>query len=118
MDTTSPPWSQSRYEEIQNDIKKLLVELQFGPKSIRCVPVSSLEDVNLVPSISNNLSANERLFREWYQGPTLLELVNTFKEPPRQIQFPLRASITTLLTESPKGFEVSNHIFQEYISLM
>jgi hypothetical protein len=121
METTSPPWNQQRFLRIevllllnllpphlcQAEIKSLLVELQFGPKALRCVPVSSLEGVNLVPSTGPGASDHEAALRQWYRGPSLLEMINTFKEPPRMINRPLRASILTILTESARGFQVA-----------
>ncbi len=112
MDTTSPePWSQARFNQIETEIKALLVELQFGTKAVRCVPVSSLEGINLVPP-TNSQNEHERKLREWYDGPSLLEMMNTFKEPPRQINRPLRASIVAINSESQKGFEIRVKVLQ------
>jgi elongation factor 1 alpha-like protein len=91
---------------LKAEIKSLLVELQFGPKALRCVPVSSLEGVNLVPS-TGTASEHETALRQWYHGPSLLEMINTFKEPPRMFNRPLRASILAIHTETARGFEVT-----------
>jgi translation elongation factor EF-1alpha len=73
-------------------MRVLLTELQFGPRAVRVVPVSSLEGVNLTSPgkfSGNTRSASDGAIpelAEWYTGPTLLELMNSFKEPPRQVQ--------------------------------
>ena len=62
------------------EVRALLTELQFGARAVRFVPVSSLQGINLT------VPATESALCEWYQGPTLLELMNTFKEPPRLVR--------------------------------
>ena len=40
---------------------------------------------------------------QWYTGPTLLQALDTFKDPPRRIDAPLRAVITSVISENTKG---------------
>jgi elongation factor 1 alpha-like protein len=51
-------------------------------------------------------SEQEAALREWYSGPSLLEMINSFKEPPRIFDRPLRASVVAINSESARGFEV------------
>ena len=136
MDTTNPPWCQDRYAFVQSEMRTLLTGLQFGPRAVRFVPVSSLNGINLNPltqsstsasaplkksSDSDSMSLNDikyakgtpcpELFK-WYIGPSLVELLDTFKSPPREINKPLRATITTVMSENAKGFEVRVKVLQ------
>jgi sulfate adenylyltransferase subunit 1 (EFTu-like GTPase family) len=66
--------------------------------------VSGLDGINLIPT--DGTSEQDAVLREWYKGPSLLEMINTFKEPPRILNLPLRASVIAINSESSKGFEV------------
>lgn len=48
----------------------------------------------------------------WYDGPTLLESIDSFKEPLRLINKPLRAVITGILSEGKLGCELSVKVLQ------
>jgi elongation factor 1 alpha-like protein len=50
------------------------------------------------PSTSENCA-----LRQWYTGPTLLEALDSFKEPIRRVDAPLRAVITSVVSENTKG---------------
>jgi translation elongation factor EF-1alpha len=135
MDMTTPPWCKDRYAFIQSEMRTLLTGLQFGPKAIRFVPVSSLNGINLNPLSQSSASASAPLVKssssestlnnisyargvpcpelfKWYIGPSLVELLDTFKSPPREINKPLRATITTVMSENSKGFEVRVKVLQ------
>ena len=40
---------------------------------------------------------------QWYNGPTLLQAIDNFKQPVRRTDAPLRAVITSVITENDKG---------------
>lgn len=134
MDMTTPPWCKDRYAFIQSEIRTMLTELQFGPKAVRFVPVSSLGGINLNPlgpqgssSASSSLVKHEssslndiqygkgvpcpELFK-WYIGPSLVELLDAFKAPPREVNRPLRAAVTSVTSESSRGVEVRLKVLQ------
>jgi translation elongation factor EF-1alpha len=107
MDSLSPAWSQERFSLIEGEVRSLLTDqLNFGAKAIRFVPVSGLRGENLV-SVED---ASPLL--AWYNGPTLLEAMNSFKEPVRQVNKPLRAVITAVLSEGKNSVDVSVKVLQ------
>jgi elongation factor 1 alpha-like protein len=136
MDMTTPPWCKDRYAFIQSEMRTLLTGLQFGPKAVRFVPCSSLNGINLNPlGPQGSVSASAPLLKShggasslndityargvpcpdlfrWYIGPSLVELLDTFKSPPRDINKPLRATITTVLSETSRGYEVRVKVLQ------
>lgn len=90
MDQAQPPWGQNRYLEIMVSIQALLADLRFSEHAIRFVPVSGLSGENLVERCKQ-----DHVLHEWYQdGPCLVELLDTFMEPERKYNAPLRACIT------------------------
>ncbi|KAJ1360222.1 hypothetical protein KIN20_019146 [Parelaphostrongylus tenuis] len=86
-------WSEERYKEIIS-IMELFLSKHAGFSNVRYVPVSGLDGENLTDRIqpsSNHPLAN------WYTGPCLLELIDTFSAPPRACEGPLRIVISDVL---------------------
>ena len=50
--------------------------------------------------------------RRWYEGMTLLDTIDTFKNPTRPLNKPLRAIITAVLKESKSMCNVSVKVLQ------
>lgn len=75
-------YEKARFEEVQKELETLLTPLGF--KSIRFVPIASLMGDNVVKK-SDNLS--------WYEGGTLLDLLNGFETSEKPTDLPLRMPI-------------------------
>lgn len=84
MDDPSVNWSQERYQEIRNEVSQLLKEIGYKIDKIHFVPVSAWTGDNLTKK-------SERM--PWYDGPTLMEALDTFEVPPKPIDKPLRIPI-------------------------
>jgi elongation factor 1-alpha len=84
MDATTPPYDQKRYEEVKNEVSKLLKLVGYRVEKIRFVPVSGWKGDNLT-ELSSNMP--------WYKGPTLIEALDEFEEPPKPVDKPLRIPI-------------------------
>ena len=83
-------WKKERYDEIVETLQKFLVdELGFSEKKIIFIPVSGKEGDNLIKPISAK-SGN------WYQGPTLIELIDKLDPPQRAIDGPVRFIINDI----------------------
>ena len=81
MDSTTPPYSQKRYEEIKNEVSNYLRKVGYKSANIPFVPISGWHGDNMLEK-SPNMS--------WYKGPTLLEALDSVKPPKRPIDKPLR----------------------------
>jgi len=100
-------WSQARYEHIVEQVGALLSEVHFGPSAVRFVPVSGLTGENLV-SLSEGCA-----LRRWYAGPTLLEAVQSFRQPRRRVHgAPFRAVVSSVQAESSRGCDVRVTVLQ------
>jgi len=77
-------WSKERYEEIKNEIARLLKTLGYDVSKIRFVPVSAWTGDNV-------LKKSDKM--PWYDGPTLIEALDEFVPPPKPIDKPLRLPI-------------------------
>jgi elongation factor 1-alpha len=81
MDEKSVNWSEARFNEIKNEVSNFLKKIGYNPEQIPFVPISGWLGDNMMEK-STNLP--------WYKGPTLLEALDSVKEPKRPIDKPLR----------------------------
>jgi elongation factor 1-alpha len=84
MDDPTVNWSQERYEECKKELQSLLKVVGYDVSKIHFIPLSGWTGDNLV-------KLSEKM--PWYKGPTLLEALDTFVEPPKPIDKPLRIPI-------------------------
>jgi len=81
MDDKSVNWSEARFNEIKNETSNFVKKIGYNPETIPFVPISGWLGDNMLER-SANLS--------WYKGPTLLEALDSIKEPKRPSDKPLR----------------------------
>ena len=93
MDSTEPPYSQKRYEEIVKEVSTYIKKIGYNPERVAFVPISGWNsDQMLEPS------ANMLWFKGWKviqkdgsaSGTTLLEALDCILPPTRPTDKPLR----------------------------
>jgi len=84
MDDPSVNWSEERFNEVKNEVARLLKMVGYKVEKVPFVPVSGWTGDNLVKSSDK---------MPWYKGPTLLEALDVFEVPPKPIDKPLRIPI-------------------------
>ncbi len=89
MDDPSVDWSQERYNEIKNEISRILKMSGFNPEKIHFVPTSGWTGDNLAKKSDN---------MPWYKGPTLFEALDEMEVPEKPVQKPLRIPIQDIYT--------------------
>jgi elongation factor 1-alpha len=89
MDDASVDWKQERYDEIKNEISRMLKMSGFNPEKIHFVPTSGWTGDNLAKK-------SEKM--PWYKGPTLFEALDEMTVPPKPIKKPLRLPIQDIYT--------------------
>ena len=117
-------WSRDRYEAICAELRPFLVQSGFLPSKTSFVPVAAMQGVNLT-SLDEQAGAS---LREWYSGPTLVDLLGrlhlyhstiwTLKllspdklDPPiRDISAPLRIPISNVFKRQSSGAAVSGRL--------
>ena len=77
-------WQQKRFDEVKAQVSELLKSVGYKPDTITFVAGASLLGDNVVKKSTN---------MPWYTGPTLLEALNTLKEPEKPTSLPLRLPI-------------------------
>ncbi len=94
MDDASVNWSQERYEEIKNEIGRLLKTVGYNVDKISFVPTSGWTGDNLV-------KLSEKM--PWYKGLTLFQALDSFELPAKPVGKPLRLPIQDVYTITGVG---------------
>lgn len=84
MDDPTVKWGKDRFEEVKTEIGKLLKLTTYDTAKIPVVPISGWTGDNLTTP-SKEMA--------WYKGPTLLDAFDTFEEPSKPTDKPLRLPI-------------------------
>nr|CDS28822.1 eukaryotic release factor 3 (erfs) [Hymenolepis microstoma] len=86
MDTVD--WSQARFEEIRKSMTAILKSIN-QTDNIFC-PVSGLQGINIVPEVNPTEARDMKKIAPWYNGPTLLDIIDGLGKVERQIDAPFR----------------------------
>jgi len=84
MDDPTVDWSEQRYEEVKDGVRRLLKTVGYDTSNIHFVPTSGWTGANLV---------NRSDKMPWYDGPTLIESLDEFEVPEKPIDRPLRIPV-------------------------
>lgn len=82
MDATQPAYSEERYNKVKADVEKFL--LSIGYKNVPIVPTSGYKGDNVIKR-GDNL--------KWYNGPTLMQAIDSLNVPKKPTDKPLRLPI-------------------------
>jgi len=84
MDDATVNYSEDRYKECRKEMEALLKVVGYDTSKIQFIPVSGWMGDNLVKKSDK---------MKWYTGQSLLEVLNTFQEPPKPTDKPLRIPV-------------------------
>jgi elongation factor 1-alpha len=84
IDDASVNYEEERYKECRKEMEALLKVVGYDTSKVQVVPVSGWLGDNLI-KISPKTP--------WYKGPTLLDVLNSFTEPPKPTDKPLRIPV-------------------------
>ncbi|MEM3580359.1 MAG: translation elongation factor EF-1 subunit alpha [Candidatus Bathyarchaeia archaeon] len=84
MDDPTVNWSQERYNEVKNEVARMLRMVGYKVEKVPFVPTSGWTGDNLV-------KPSDKM--PWYKGPTLIEALDVFELPPKPLDKPLRIPI-------------------------
>ena len=94
IDATTPPFDEKRFNQVKEEVGKLLKMVGFKLEDIPFVPISGLMGDNLAKPSAN---------LPWYKGPTLLDALNGLKVPEKPTKLPLRVPVQDVYTISGVG---------------
>jgi elongation factor 1-alpha len=84
MDDNSVNWEQKRYEEIKKEVSDYLKKIGYNPDKILFIPISGWHGDNMLEKSEN---------MKWYNGPTLLNALDSLDQPKRPTDKPLRVPL-------------------------
>ncbi len=109
MDITEPPYSEKRFEEVLATLVKFLRAVGYKLDNVWVVPVSGWVGDNLIEPSPNMPWWNDQKIQEVKKkygvngARTLLEALDSVKEPPKPIDKPLRIPISEVFVISGVG---------------
>ncbi|KAK8945373.1 Elongation factor 1-alpha [Platanthera guangdongensis] len=89
-------YSQERFDYIKVQLASFLRSCGFKEKLITWIPLSAMENQNLV-----NLASNDQL--SWYHGHCLLDAIDSFYPPERDVLKPLLLPVCDVLSSHSLG---------------
>ena len=84
MDDQTVNYGEERYKECKKEMESLLKVVGYDTSKIQFVPVSGWLGDNLVKPSAK---------MPWYKGPTMIDTLNSFQEPPKPTEKPLRVPV-------------------------
>ncbi|MCL4334542.1 MAG: translation elongation factor EF-1 subunit alpha [Candidatus Thermoplasmatota archaeon] len=82
MDSTQPPYSEKRFNELKAEVEKFLASLRY--KDVPIIPTSGYKGDNILKPSPN---------MPWYKGPTVIQALDNLKVPEKPVDKPLRLPI-------------------------
>ena len=70
-------YSKEVFEKIVSDFKDLVSKLNFNPEQVKFIPISALNGHNVVYKYPCDQDGNSDEQMTWYQGPTILDVLET-----------------------------------------
>uniref|UniRef100_A0A1I8HHN4 Elongation factor 1-alpha n=1 Tax=Macrostomum lignano TaxID=282301 RepID=A0A1I8HHN4_9PLAT len=94
MDSTEPPYSEARYNEIKKEVSAYIKKVGYNPDAVAFVPISGWHGDNMIEE-SNNMSCIKRKLpgkkeETTTEGKTLIEALDAIIPPERPTDKPLR----------------------------
>jgi peptide chain release factor subunit 3 len=87
MDEETVKWSKQRYDQIKNDLSGYLKSCGYNiEKHVYWIPISGLKGENLVTPVDKHTCS-------WYDGPTLIEILDKLETPERREDAPVRIPV-------------------------
>jgi len=120
LDVADPPWSRQRFQYIKTQLEPFIQSNGFNMKRVQFVPISGLTGVNVKDRLVSNTNTIDNhtdikhsaaALAKWYNGPTLLQAIDNFEVPKRNIEKPFRAIALDTYAEG-KGVTVKARVIQ------
>ncbi len=83
-----------KFEDVKAEVTNLLKSVGYKPEDVKIIPISAYKGDNIVKKSEN---------MDWYTGPTLVEVLDSFKVPPKPVDKPLRIPIQDVFSITGHG---------------
>ncbi|MEM0449916.1 MAG: translation elongation factor EF-1 subunit alpha [Methanomassiliicoccales archaeon] len=89
IDATKPPYDEKRFNEVKEEVLKLLKGVGYKMEKVQVVPLSAYKGDNATKPSPN---------MPWWKGPTLLQALDMLEVPPQATNLPLRLPVQDVYT--------------------
>eukprot|EP00475_Leptophrys_vorax_P041344 TRINITY_DN7791_c0_g1_i1.p1 TRINITY_DN7791_c0_g1~~TRINITY_DN7791_c0_g1_i1.p1 ORF type:complete len:761 (+),score=178.56 TRINITY_DN7791_c0_g1_i1:41-2323(+) len=93
-------WNKERFDEIVSSLKKYMKSIGFKDKDLHAVPCSGLTGENILEAKSAEL-------RSWYEGDSLVGMIDKFEAPSRAVDNEFRFSVSDVFKSQTPGVEIT-----------
>ncbi|XP_048386834.1 HBS1-like protein isoform X5 [Stegostoma tigrinum] len=102
-------WQPERFKEISNKLGHFLKQAGFKDSDVAYIPTTGLN--------GENLTTRSQIpeLKAWYNGPCLLEQIDSFKPPQRPVEKPFRLCVADVFKDQGSGFSVTGKIEAGYV---
>jgi elongation factor 1-alpha len=93
MDSTEPPYSEKRFNEISSEVANYVKKVGYNPKSVAFVPISGWHGDNMIEPSENMpwyKGWNKEMKEGKFSGKTMFEALDSIIPPTRPSDKPLR----------------------------
>jgi elongation factor 1-alpha len=87
-------YKKEEYDKVKAELEKLLKGIGYKTENVQFVPCSGYAGANLTKKSPDT---------PWYTGPTLIEVIDSFKVPPKPVDKALRLPIQDVFTITGHG---------------
>lgn len=94
MDISGVDYKEEKFETVKKEVSKLLKSVGYKLDKVTFVPAAALKGDNIAKKSEN---------MDWYDGPTLLELIDNLDDPEKPVDLPLRMPIQDSYTIKGHG---------------
>ncbi|XP_072105664.1 HBS1-like protein isoform X1 [Mobula birostris] len=102
-------WQPERFKEVSIKLGHFLKQAGFKDSDVAYVPTAGLTGENLTTR------SQVAELRAWYNGPCLLEQIDSFKSPQRPVEKPFRLCVSDVFKDQGSGFNVAGKIEAGYV---
>ncbi|XP_038655327.1 HBS1-like protein isoform X2 [Scyliorhinus canicula] len=102
-------WQPERFKEISNKLGHFLKQAGFKDSDVAYIPTAGLNGENLITR------SQVPELKVWYNGPSLLEQIDSFKSPQRPVEKPFRLCVADVFKDQGSGFSVTGKIEAGYV---
>ncbi|XP_060705793.1 HBS1-like protein isoform X1 [Hemiscyllium ocellatum] len=102
-------WQPERFKEISNKLGHFLKLAGFKDSDVAYIPTTGLN--------GENLTTRSQIpeLKAWYNGPCLLEQIDSFKSPQRPVEKPFRLCVADVFKDQGSGFSITGKIEAGYV---
>lgn len=94
MDAAKPEYNEKRYNDVKEEVTKLLKTVGYKIDTIQFVPISSLKNDNITKPSEN---------MKWFKGTTFLQTLDKLRVPEKPTTLPLRLPVQDVYTITGVG---------------